>query len=80
MSEQMIVVSEKAFAIYARDARAAALAVRISELRQKRTRAVCELAEAQNRLALAEAHVHLIDFHLEDLFRERLQLLQKELL
>ena len=76
---QIAVVTAEQFAIYARDGKLSALATRISELREKRSKAVYELATAQNRLALAEAHVHLIDFHLEDLCRQRLSLLQKEL-
>ena len=76
---QFVVVTQAQFLTYARTGKIAALAMRISELREKRSKATYELTMAQNRLKLAQAHIDLIDFHLVDLCRERLQLLQKEL-
>jgi len=75
MSE-MIVVSEKAFALYAKDAKVSALAIRISELMQKRTRQVDELSRLEAHVSLAQMHLRLTDFWLLTLSRERLELLE----
>jgi len=76
MSNTLVIVTEKAFKAYAVDAKAAAISVRVDELLQKRARAVQEVACRTADLSLAEMRLHLIDFTLQSLLRERLALLE----